>query len=180
MVRDRVMPGIAGFGGLRETRTWSLVPIMVLSERAAEADTVAALDIGADDYLMPPFSLAELQARLRVLLRRARVGAPELLSSGPCPRIGAGTKPLRRAGGGNSFVRQSREHRERADPPLARILSARFIANVKGNERDCSGNEQKQCIHHDFLGAVPSTGSVAWITAVRASGRQDNGRTHAA
>jgi hypothetical protein len=127
-----------------------------------------------------PFSMAELLARLRVLLRWARPGAPELLSSGLCPRIGAGTKPLRRAGGGNSFVRQSREHRERADPPLARIVSARFIANVKGNERDCSGNEQKQCIHHDFLGAVPSTGSVAWIIAVRASGRQDNRRTHAA
>jgi DNA-binding response OmpR family regulator len=180
MVHDRVMAGIAGFDGPRDTRTGSLVPILVLPEREAEAGTVAALDLGADDSLTTPFSMAELLARLRVLLRRARPGAPELLSSGLCPRIGAGTKPLRRAGGGNSFVRQSREHRERVDPPLAHISPARFIANVKGHEHDCSGNEQKQCIHDDFLGAVPSTGSVAWIIAVRASGRQDNGRMHAA
>jgi two-component system KDP operon response regulator KdpE len=82
VVLDLVMPGIDGFGVLRQTRTWSDVPIIVLSARGDEADKVAALDQGADDYLTKPFGMAELLARLRVVLRRARVGAPEKLTAG--------------------------------------------------------------------------------------------------
>ena len=82
IVLDLVMPGVDEFDVLRETRTWSAVPIIVLSARAGEAVKVAALDLGADDYLTKPFSMAELLARLRVMLRRARVGVPELLSAG--------------------------------------------------------------------------------------------------
>lgn len=82
IVLDLVMPGIDGLEVLRETRSWSSVPIIVLSARGAEADKVAALDQGADDYLTKPFSMAELQARLRVTLRRARVGVPEVMSIG--------------------------------------------------------------------------------------------------
>jgi len=83
IVLDLAIPAVDGFELLRETRTWSPVPIMVLSARAGEADTVAALDMGADDYLTTPFSMAELLARLRVMLRRARVGVPEPISAGP-------------------------------------------------------------------------------------------------
>jgi two-component system KDP operon response regulator KdpE len=82
IVLDLVMPGIDGFAVLRETRTWSLVPIIVLSARGDEADKVTALDQGADDYLTKPFGMAELLARLRVMLRRARIGIPELLTAG--------------------------------------------------------------------------------------------------
>jgi len=82
VVLDLVMPGIDGFEVLRETRTWSPVPIIVLSARGGEADKVAALDQGADDYLTKPFGMAELLARLRVMLRRERVGAPEQLTAG--------------------------------------------------------------------------------------------------
>ncbi len=79
--RCRARPGHAGhrrLRGVRETRTWSSVPIIVLSARGGEADKVAALDLGADDYLTKPFGMAELLARLRVVLRRAarrRAGA---------------------------------------------------------------------------------------------------------
>jgi two-component system, OmpR family, KDP operon response regulator KdpE len=82
IVLEPVMPGSDGIEVLRETRTWSAVPIIVLSARSAEADKVAALDQGADDYLTKPFGMAELLARLRVMLRRARVGVPELLTAG--------------------------------------------------------------------------------------------------
>ena len=81
-VLDLVRPAVDACDVRRATRTWSPVPIMVRSARAGEADTVAALDLGADDYLTKPFSMAELLARLRVMLRRARVGGPELLSAG--------------------------------------------------------------------------------------------------
>jgi two-component system KDP operon response regulator KdpE len=82
VVLDLVMPGVDGFEVLRQTRTWSQVPIIVLSARGQEADKVAALDQGADDYLTKPFGMAELLARLRVMLRRARVGVPEQLTAG--------------------------------------------------------------------------------------------------
>lgn len=70
VVLDLVMPGVDGFEVLRETRTWSDVPIIVLSARGQEADKVRALDIGADDYLTKPFGMEELLARVRAVLRR--------------------------------------------------------------------------------------------------------------
>jgi two-component system KDP operon response regulator KdpE len=82
IVLDLVMPGVDGYEVLRQTRTWSAVPIIVLSARGQEADKVAALDQGADDYLTKPFGMAELLARLRVMLRRARAGAPDQLTAG--------------------------------------------------------------------------------------------------
>jgi two-component system KDP operon response regulator KdpE len=82
IVLDLVMPGVDGFEVLRQTRTWSNVPIIVLSARGQEADKVAALDQGADDYLTKPFGMAELLARLRVVLRRARAGSSEQLTAG--------------------------------------------------------------------------------------------------
>ena len=67
---DLMMPGIDGFEVLRRTRTWSRVPIIVLTARGDEADTVAALDLGADDYLTKPFGIEVLLARLRAVRRR--------------------------------------------------------------------------------------------------------------
>ena len=60
VILDLVMPGVDGFEVLRQTRIWSSVPIIVLSARGQEADKVAALDQGADDYLTKPFGMAEL------------------------------------------------------------------------------------------------------------------------
>jgi two-component system KDP operon response regulator KdpE len=58
------------------------VPIVVLSARGQEQDKVQALDLGADDYLTKPFGMAELLARLRVMLRRVRGPAPPTLHAG--------------------------------------------------------------------------------------------------
>jgi len=71
VVLDLNLPGIDGLLVARQLRTWSSVPILVLSVREDEADKVAALDIGADDYLTKPFGTDELMARVRALLRRA-------------------------------------------------------------------------------------------------------------
>jgi two-component system KDP operon response regulator KdpE len=71
MVLDLVMPGVDGFEVLRQTRAWSNLPIVVLSARGQERDKVAALDLGADDYLTKPFGVEELLARVRAVLRRA-------------------------------------------------------------------------------------------------------------
>jgi two-component system KDP operon response regulator KdpE len=82
VVLDLVMPGSDGFQVLRDTRTWSDVPIIVLSAREQEQDKVVALDQGADDYLTKPFGMAELLARLRVVLRRKRGPAPQAIQAG--------------------------------------------------------------------------------------------------
>jgi len=71
VILDLGLPDMDGLDVTRELRTWTSVPIIVLSAREQDGDKVAALDAGADDYLTKPFSVAELAARLRVALRHA-------------------------------------------------------------------------------------------------------------
>jgi two-component system KDP operon response regulator KdpE len=68
---DLGLPDLDGLVVTRRLRGWTAVPIIVISARGREADKVAALDAGADDYLTKPFSVPELLARLRVALRHA-------------------------------------------------------------------------------------------------------------
>ncbi|MGC4190516.1 MAG: response regulator transcription factor [Thermomicrobiales bacterium] len=82
IVLDLVMPGKDGFEVVRDTRTWSQVPIVVLSARGQESDKVQALDMGADDYLTKPFGIQELLARLRAVMRRAGGPNESVLSVG--------------------------------------------------------------------------------------------------
>jgi two-component system KDP operon response regulator KdpE len=70
VVLDLGLPDIDGLEVTRKIREWSAVPIVVLSARGQERDKVAALDLGADDYVTKPFAVGELMARLRVALRR--------------------------------------------------------------------------------------------------------------
>jgi len=71
IVLDLNLPTMDGLTVTREIRARSSVPILVLSVREEEADKVAALDLGADDYLTKPFGIDELLARVRALMRRA-------------------------------------------------------------------------------------------------------------
>lgn len=75
LVLDLGLPDGNGIDLIRDVRGWSDVPILILSARAQENDKIDALDAGADDYLTKPFSVGELRARVRALLRRrARSG----------------------------------------------------------------------------------------------------------
>jgi two-component system KDP operon response regulator KdpE len=76
VILDLGLPDRDGVEVVRDIRTWSAVPILILSARADETDKVAALDAGADDYLTKPFGIAELQARVRALLRRQARSLP--------------------------------------------------------------------------------------------------------
>jgi two-component system KDP operon response regulator KdpE len=71
---DLGLPELDGVEVTRRLREWTQIPIIVLSVRDQEADKIAALDAGADDYLTKPFGIGELLARMRVALRR--VSAP--------------------------------------------------------------------------------------------------------
>ena len=81
VVLDLGLPDGDGLGLIAELRTWSSVPVLVLSAREREEDKVAALDAGADDYLSKPFGVAELLARSRAQLRRRRAGASDEASA---------------------------------------------------------------------------------------------------
>ena len=67
---DLGLPDTDGIEVIREIRSWSNMPIIVISARAEDSDKIEALDAGADDYLTKPFSVEELLARLRVTIRR--------------------------------------------------------------------------------------------------------------
>ncbi len=75
---DLGLPDIDGVTVLRRLRTWTRVPVIVVSARSEADDKVEALDLGADDFITKPFSIEELLARIRVATRRAGVEDPPL------------------------------------------------------------------------------------------------------
>lgn len=81
VVLDWMLPGLDGLTVCRRIRERRLMPIVMLTARAAEADRVLGLEVGADDYVVKPFSMAELLARIRASLRR--VALDEQWLAGP-------------------------------------------------------------------------------------------------
>ena len=81
MLLDLGLPDIDGIEVIRSVRTWSNLPIIVLSARSEDSDKIEALDNGADDYLTKPFSVDELLARLRVTQRRLNLLASDGINS---------------------------------------------------------------------------------------------------
>jgi DNA-binding response OmpR family regulator len=103
VVLDLGLPGRDGLDVTRELRRSSNVPIVMLTARGDESDRVAGLELGADDYVVKPFSPKELVARVRAVLRRAdaaRAGGPEVLRvadvelDGPRMRVSVGGRPV--------------------------------------------------------------------------------------
>lgn len=92
VILDLGLPDMDGVQFIQDLRTWSNLPILILSARSTEDDKIRALDAGADDYLSKPFGVGELLARVRALLRR-RNGALEL---GPLIQFGDVTVDLSR------------------------------------------------------------------------------------
>lgn len=74
---DLGLPDMDGKDAIRELRSWSKIPILVVSARDREAEKIAAFDLGADDYVNKPFGIGELTARLRTALRHAAQQASE-------------------------------------------------------------------------------------------------------
>ncbi|MCK6210263.1 response regulator [Georgenia sp. EYE_87] len=96
---DLGLPDTDGINVVRALRTWSDLPILILSAREAQEEKVAALDAGADDYVTKPFGMDELLARLRAALRRTTPEpAPAVVRAGQLT-IDVATRRVERAGG---------------------------------------------------------------------------------
>ncbi len=98
VVLDLGLPDLDGMEVIAGIRGWSPVPIVVLSARDREADKVAALDAGADDYVQKPFGMDELLARLRAALRRASPSDEEAVVETPDFTVDLGAKRVLRQG----------------------------------------------------------------------------------
>jgi two-component system response regulator MprA len=124
MILDVSMPVLDGLATCRQLRAEGLlVPVLMLTARDAVGDRVAGLDAGADDYLVKPFALQELQARLRALLRRSMITAQPAEPAQPAGAAGAaGAEPVAAPAGWLTFadVRLNPDTREvrRGDRPL--------------------------------------------------------------
>jgi DNA-binding response OmpR family regulator len=83
IILDWMLPEIDGLSVAQQIRRHSNVPIIMLTARVEEEDRVIGLEIGADDYVVKPFSARELEARVRAVLRRASGGTSSVLEVGP-------------------------------------------------------------------------------------------------
>jgi two-component system KDP operon response regulator KdpE len=102
VVLDLGLPGLHGLEVLRRLRTWSSVPVVVLTATDAERDKVAAFELGADDYVTKPFGMAELLARIKVALRHGEqakgvLARPHVVEAGDL-RIDLDAKLVTKAG----------------------------------------------------------------------------------
>jgi two-component system KDP operon response regulator KdpE len=92
VILDLALPDLDGAAVVERLRSWSDVPIIVLSVRSSEAEKIRLLELGADDYVVKPFGMGELLARARAALRRQRSGAV----ADPVVRVGPLTIDLAR------------------------------------------------------------------------------------
>lgn len=83
IVLDIMLPGLDGFEVCRILRKEMSVPILMLTARDEEVDKIVGLEVGADDYMTKPFSMRELTARVKALLRRVRLIREDLAAEGP-------------------------------------------------------------------------------------------------
>jgi two-component system response regulator MprA len=97
VILDLGLPNMSGLEVIAGLRAWTDAPIVVLSALESQADKVAALDLGADDYVTKPFALEELLARLRALLRRTADGSGEDLRFADL-ELDPGTREVKRGG----------------------------------------------------------------------------------
>jgi DNA-binding response OmpR family regulator len=85
MILDIMLPGMDGFEICRQVRTKSNIPILMLTARDSEIDRVVGLEVGADDYMVKPFSMRELVARVKAMLRRGKFLQEEIQPSDHSP-----------------------------------------------------------------------------------------------
>jgi DNA-binding response OmpR family regulator len=133
IILDWMLPGMDGLAVCRRVRQSHLMPILMLTARSEEIDRVLGLEVGADDYVVKPFSMRELLARVRALLRRVTLDAQSPVSSGQ-----AAETPVSVAGEASSAAAQAATTTVRG--PL-RVDAAMHVATLDGAELDLTPKE---------------------------------------
>lgn len=137
VVLDLSLPKMDGIEVCARLREWTQLPILVLSVRGGERDKVAALDVGADDYLTKPFGIEELLARIRVGLRHAALakGSPSVvITSGPVV-IDLSTRQVTRDGAAVRLTPTEYRLLAYLSGHAGRVLTHQtLLANVWGDE----------------------------------------------
>ena len=110
VILDLMLPGLPGTEVCRRLRAQSAVPVVMLTAKGAEMDRVVGLEIGADDYVTKPFSMAELVGRVRAILRRRELDRE-------------GTSPIKRVGG---LELDSGRHQVRVDGNVIALTPSEF------------------------------------------------------
>jgi DNA-binding response OmpR family regulator len=141
VVLDLGLPDRDGFEVLGALREWSRVPVFVLSVRSREVEKVRAFDLGADDYVVKPFSVRELLARVEAVLRRAprELHAPSTIALGDGRTIDLARREIRTAKGARTeisereadLVRYLAAHSDRA-VPREELLSRVWGLDARG------------------------------------------------
>ena len=83
IILDRMMPKLDGLGACQQIRTFSNVPIIMLTAKSEDGDKLLGFESGADDYITKPFNILELKARVRALLRRSAITAAQQKAEAP-------------------------------------------------------------------------------------------------
>lgn len=133
IILDWMLPGMDGLAVCRRVRQSHLMPILMLTARSEEIDRVLGLEVGADDYVVKPFSMRELLARVRALLRRVTLDAQSPMSGGQAaetPEPVAGASPTEGEAVAGAIVRG----------PL-RVDPAMHVATLDGAELDLTPKE---------------------------------------
>ena len=117
---DMMLPKVSGIDVCRNIRSHSDVPIIMVTAKSEEIDTVVALEVGADDYVTKPYRMRELVARMRAVLRRAPNGAEDASDDDEAPeeRGGIRLEPETR----RAYVRGEEIHLRRKEFELLRVL----------------------------------------------------------
>ncbi|MBJ7311504.1 response regulator transcription factor [Rugamonas sp. CCM 8940] len=139
LLLDVTLPGQSGFDILRRLRQNSALPVIMMTARASEADRIAGLELGADDYLPKPFSPRELLARMRAVLRRNGGAA---IRQAPMPSAGAAPAPELLQVGALSYPAHGLE--VRVDSGVVRLTSveARLLKILMRSAGHMIGREQ--------------------------------------
>ena len=119
VVLDVMLPGLDGFEVCRQIREYSTVPILLLSARSEEIDRVVGLEIGADDYLTKPFAMRELVARVRAMLRRARMARAAIQTADAVPSPAEAPSSARPVVAGDLVLDPARREATLRGQPLA-------------------------------------------------------------
>jgi DNA-binding response OmpR family regulator len=127
VILDLMLPGLDGLTVCRRIRASHLMPILMLTARSAEADRVLGLEVGADDYVVKPFSMRELLARVRALLRRQALDSQSVLAA---PLAERGRAPFALP-----------EAPEPITCGALRIEPAAHVATLEGTPLDLTPNE---------------------------------------